>query len=97
MVFIVVGMGGGIGIGVVLVVVEVVKDLGILIVVVVIKFFNFEGKKCMVFVEQGIIELFKYVDFLIIILNDKLLKVLGCGIFLLDVFGVVNDVLKGVV
>lgn len=51
MVFIAVGMGGGIGIGAVLVVVEVVKDLGILIVVVVIKFFNFEGKKCMVFVE----------------------------------------------
>lgn len=51
MVFIVAGMGGGIGIGVVLVVVEVVKDLGILIVVVVIKFFNFEGKKRMVFAE----------------------------------------------
>lgn len=51
MVFIVVGMGGGIGIGVVLVIVEVVKELGILMVVVVIKFFSFEGKKCLVFVE----------------------------------------------
>lgn len=97
MVFIVAGMGGGTGTGAVSVVVEVVKDLGILTVAVVIKFFNFEGKKCMVFVEQGIIELFKYVDFLITILNDKLLKVLGCGIFLLDVFGAVNDVLKGAV
>lgn len=41
--------------------------------------------------------MFKYVDFLIIISNDKLLKVLGRGIFLLDAFGVANDVLKGVV
>lgn len=97
MVFIAVGMGGGTGTGVVPVVAEVAKDLGILTVAVVTKPFNFEGKKCMVFVEQGITELSKHVDSLITILNDKLLKVLGCGISLLDVFGAVNDVLKGAV
>lgn len=47
MVFIIVGMGGGIGIGGVFIVVEIVKEMGIFIVVVVIKFFFFEGCKCM--------------------------------------------------
>lgn len=46
MVFVIVGMGGGIGIGVVLVVVEIVKEMGILIVGVVMILFNFEGKCC---------------------------------------------------
>lgn len=51
MVFIIVGMGGGIGIGVVLEVVKIVCEMGILMVVVVIKLFLFEGKKCIMFVE----------------------------------------------
>lgn len=76
---------------------EVAKDLGILTVAVVTKPFNFEGKKRMAFAEQGIAELSKHVDSLITIPNDKLLKVLGRGISLLDAFGAANDVLKGAV
>ena len=79
------------------VVAEVAKDLGILTVAVVTKPFNFEGKKRMAFAEQGITELSKHVDSLITIPNDKLLKVLGRGISLLDAFGAANDVLKGAV
>ncbi len=51
----------------------------------------------MAFAEQGITELSKHVDSLITIPNDKLLKVLGRGISLLDAFGAANDVLKGAV
>ena len=97
MVFIAAGMGGGTGTGAAPVVAEVAKDLGILTVAVVTKPFNFEGKKRMAFAEQGIAELSKHVDSLITIPNDKLLKVLGRGISLLDAFGAANDVLKGAV
>ena len=97
MVFIAAGMGGGTGTGAAPVVAEVAKDLGILTVAVVTKPFNFEGKKRMAFTEQGITELSKHVDSLITIPNDKLLKVLGRGISLLDAFGAANDVLKGAV
>ncbi|MFV6790555.1 cell division protein FtsZ [Klebsiella pneumoniae] len=97
MVFIAAGMGGGTGTGAAPVVAEVAKDMGILTVAVVTKPFNFEGKKRMAFAEQGITELSKHVDSLITIPNDKLLKVLGRGISLLDAFGAANDVLKGAV
>lgn len=97
MVFIAAGMGGGTGTGAAPVVAEVAKDLGILTVAVVTKPFNFEGKKRMAFAEQGITELSKHVDSLITIPNDKLLKVPGRGISLLDAFGAANDVLKGAV
>ncbi len=97
MVFIAAGMGGGTGTGAAPVVAEVAKDLGILTVAVVTKPFNFEGKKRMAFAEQGIAELSRHVDSLITIPNDKLLKVLGRGISLLDAIGAANDVLKGAV
>ncbi|CUR53655.1 Cell division protein FtsZ [Serratia symbiotica] len=97
MVFIAAGMGGGTGTGAAPVVASVAKDLGILTVAVVTKPFSFEGKKRMVFAEQGIAELSKYVDSLITIPNDKLLKVLGRGISLLDAFSAANNVLRGAV
>ncbi|BAC24348.1 ftsZ [Wigglesworthia glossinidia endosymbiont of Glossina brevipalpis] len=97
MVFIASGMGGGTGTGAAPVIAEIAKDLGILTVAVVTKPFNFEGKKRLIFAEQGIDELSKHVDSLIIIPNDKLLKVLGKGISLLDAFSAANDVLKNAV
>ncbi|QCI26714.1 cell division protein FtsZ [Buchnera aphidicola (Thelaxes californica)] len=97
MIFIAAGMGGGTGTGAAPVVAEVAKSLDILTVAVVTKPFNFEGKKRMDFAEQGIIELSKHVDSLIIIPNDKLLKVLSRGISLLNAFGAANDVLRGAV
>ncbi|QCI17614.1 cell division protein FtsZ [Buchnera aphidicola (Acyrthosiphon lactucae)] len=97
MVFIAAGMGGGTGTGAAPVVAEIAKELGILTVAVVTKPFNFEGKKRTIVAEQGIIELSKYVDSLITIPNDKLLKVLSRGISLLDAFSAANNVLKGAV
>lgn len=63
---------------------EVAKELGILTVAVVTKPFSFEGKKRLAFAEQGIDELSKHVDSLITIPNEKLLKVLGRGVTLLE-------------
>lgn len=97
MVFIAAGMGGGTGTGAAPVVAEVAKELGILTVAVVTKPFAFEGKKRMNYAQQGINELAKHVDSLITIPNDKLLKVLGRGISLLDAFRAANDVLLGAV
>ena len=97
MIFIAAGMGGGTGTGAAPVVAEIAKELGILSVAVVTKPFTFEGKKRMLFAEQGIAELSNKVDSLITIPNDKLLKVLGRGISLLDAFSTANDVLKGAV
>lgn len=97
MIFIASGMGGGTGTGAAPVIAEISKKLGILTVAIVTKPFHFEGKKRMMFAEQGISELSKYVDSLIIIPNDKLLKVLTKGISLLDAFDAANNVLKGAV
>lgn len=97
MVFIAAGMGGGTGTGAAPVVAEIAKDLGILTVAVVTKPFGFEGKKRMAFAEQGIDELANHVDSLITIPNDKLLKVLGRGVSLLDAFSAANSVLNGAV
>ena len=97
MVFIAAGMGGGTGTGAAPVVAEIAKELGILTVAVVTKPFAFEGKKRMTYAQQGINELAKHVDSLITIPNDKLLKVLGRGISLLDAFRAANDVLLGAV
>jgi len=97
MVFVACGMGGGTGTGAAPVVAEVAKELGVLTVGVVTKPFNFEGKKRMLFAEQGIEELSKHVDSLITIPNEKLLKVLGRGISLLDAFAEANDVLRNAV
>jgi cell division protein FtsZ len=72
MVFIAAGMGGGTGTGAAPVVAEVAKAQGALTVAVVSKPFSYEGGKCMDIAEQGLEELSKHVDSLIIILNEKL-------------------------
>lgn len=97
MIFIAAGMGGGTGTGAAPVVAEIAKELGILTVAVVTKPFSFEGKKRMAFAEQGIAELAQHVDSLITIPNDKLLKVLGRGVTLLNAFSAANGVLMGAV
>ncbi|WP_343189223.1 cell division protein FtsZ [Buchnera aphidicola (Chaitoregma tattakana)] len=97
MIFIAAGMGGGTGTGAAPIIAEISKNMGILTVAVVTKPFSFEGKKKMLYAEQGIMELSKNVDSLITIPNDKLLKVLTRGISLLDAFRAANNVLNGAV
>ncbi|WP_338849910.1 cell division protein FtsZ [Massilia sp. W12] len=72
MVFIAAGMGGGTGTGAAPIVAEVAKQMGALTVAVVSKPFSYEGRKCMDVAENGLEELTKHVDSLIVILNEKL-------------------------
>lgn len=97
MIFIAAGMGGGTGTGAAPVVAEIAKELGILTVAVVTKPFSFEGKRRMTYAQAGIDGLNEQVDSLITIPNDKLLKVLGKGVSLLDAFKAANNVLLGAV
>ncbi|MCL6264111.1 cell division protein FtsZ [Craterilacuibacter sp. RT1T] len=96
MVFITAGMGGGTGTGAAPVVAEVAKDLGILTVGVVTRPFEHEGKRTKV-AQQGIEDLKKHVDSLIVIPNEKLMEVLGEDITMREAFRAADDVLKGAV
>ena len=97
MVFITAGMGGGTGTGAAPVIAQAAKELGILTVAVVTKPFHFEAKRRMAIAEQGIEELSKNVDSLIIIPNSKLPEVMGADALLLNAFKAANDVLQGAV
>ncbi|HLF98311.1 MAG TPA: cell division protein FtsZ [Methylococcaceae bacterium] len=97
MVFITAGMGGGTGTGAAPVIAEIAKEAGILTVAVVTKPFPFEGRKRREIAEKGIEELGEFVDSLITIPNDKLLRVLGKDASLLSAFAAANDVLQGAV
>ena len=96
MLFITAGMGGGTGTGAAPIVAEVAKEMGILTVAVVTKPFAFEGKRGKV-ATDGLEELSKHVDSLIIIPNDKLMEVLGDDVTFIDAFKAANDVLHNAV
>ncbi|MDR2508124.1 MAG: cell division protein FtsZ [Candidatus Accumulibacter sp.] len=96
MVFITAGMGGGTGTGAAPIIAEVARDMGILTVAVVTKPFAFEGKRMKV-AETGIAELQKNVDSLIVILNDKLMEVLGDDVSMDDAFRAADSVLRNAV
>jgi cell division protein FtsZ len=96
MVFITAGMGGGTGTGAAPIVAEVARELGILTVGVVTKPFAFEGKR-MKIAETGIDELSKHVDSLIVILNERLMEVMGDDVSMQDAFQAADNVLRNAV
>ena len=97
MLFITAGMGGGTGTGAAPVIARVAKEMGILTVGVVTKPFDWEGGKRMTNAEAGLAELEANVDSLIVILNEKLLEVLGDEVTQDEAFAHANDVLKNAV
>jgi cell division protein FtsZ len=97
MVFITAGMGGGTGTGAAPVIARIAKDMGILTVGVVTKPFEFEGKRRTQQADAGLVELESNVDSLIVVLNEKLLEVLGDDVTQEDAFAEANDVLKNAV
>ncbi|MGV8803591.1 MAG: cell division protein FtsZ [Polaromonas sp.] len=97
MLFITAGMGGGTGTGAAPVIARVAKEMGILTVGVVTKPFDFEGGRRMTNAEQGLAELEANVDSLIVVLNEKLLEVLGDDVTQDEAFAHANDVLKNAV
>ncbi len=97
MLFITAGMGGGTGTGAAPVIARVAKDMGILTVGVVTKPFEFEGRKRGKQAEDGVSELEANVDSLIVVLNEKLLEVMGDDVTQEQAFAHANDVLKNAV
>jgi cell division protein FtsZ len=97
MLFITAGMGGGTGTGAAPVIARVAKEMGILTVGVVTRPFEFEGIRRAKAADAGISELEANVDSLIVILNDKLLDVLGDDVTQDQAFAHANDVLKNAV
>ncbi len=99
MLFITAGMGGGTGTGAAPVIASIARDKGILTVGVVTKPFAFEGAIRVKNAEEGIENLKKYCDTLIVIPNDNLLKVLGPKATMLEAFkhadSVLRDAVKG--
>jgi cell division protein FtsZ len=94
LVFITAGLGGGTGTGAAPIVAQLAKEMGILTIAVVTKPFNFEGRKRMENAEKGLEALKKYVDTLVVIPNDKLLKLVPKGTPIVEAFRYADDVLR---
>jgi cell division protein FtsZ len=75
LVFIAAGMGGGTGTGAAPLVGEIAREMGALTVAIVTRPFSFEGKKRQKQAEQGLAELRRTVDTMIVVPNDRILAV----------------------
>jgi cell division protein FtsZ len=94
MVFITAGMGGGTGTGAAPIVAEAAREQGILAAAVVTRPFLFEGNKRARNAEQGIKELSKQVDAIIIVHNNRLLDITEKHTPWLQALNLANDVLR---
>lgn len=93
MLFVTAGMGGGTGTGAAPVIAEIAKEKGILTVGVVTAPFATEGGFRRQYADEGIVELKKYVDTLLVIDNEKLIEVYGDLTFT-AAFAKANEVLN---
>ncbi|HXD23547.1 MAG TPA: cell division protein FtsZ [Gemmatimonadaceae bacterium] len=93
LVFVTCGMGGGTGTGAAPVVCELAREAGALTVGIVTKPFLFEGRKRMRQADEGIAEMAKHVDTMIVVPNERLLAVVGKGIPFQDALKKADEVL----
>jgi cell division protein FtsZ len=93
MVFITAGMGGGTGTGAAPIIAKTAREKGILTVGVVTKPFSFEGQRRMKLADEGIAELQKYVDTMIIIPNQNLFRIATAQTTFAEAFSMADDVL----
>lgn len=93
MVFITAGLGGGTGTGGAPIIASIAKEVGALTVAVVTKPFLFEGKKRQQRAEEGLKELRKNVDTLIVIPNQRLLTIADRNMSLQETFRKADEVL----
>src|SRR5690554_2714214 len=94
MVFITAGLGGGTGTGACPIIAKIAKELGALTVGIITKPFSFEGKKRMAYANEGLEELRKHVDTLIVIPNDRLLQIVEKNTPMLEAFREADNVLR---
>lgn len=92
--FITAGMGGGTGTGAAPVIAKLAKSYNVLTIAVVTTPFAFEGKVRMKNADNGIAELAKHVDTIIVVPNNRLMSILPKGTPLIKAFKVADDVLK---
>ena len=92
--FLTAGMGGGTGTGALPVIAEMAKEMGILTIGIVTKPFKFEGKMREKKTMAGIEKLKQNVDALIVIENDKLLKINSDNVTIVDAFKQADNTLK---
>ena len=93
MAFITAGMGGGTGTGAAPVIARVSKELGILTVGIVTIPFRFEGEKKIDQALDGVEEMSKHVDALLVINNERLREIYP-ELSILDAFGKADDTLS---
>lgn len=93
MAFITAGMGGGTGTGAAPVIARVSKDMGILTVGIVTIPFRFEGNKKIDQALDGVEEMAKHVDALLVINNERLREIYG-DMPVLEAFGKADDTLS---
>jgi cell division protein FtsZ len=93
MVFVTAGMGGGTGTGAAPVVAEIARAQGALVVGIVTRPFDWEGKRRKDQAELGIKELKEFVDTLIVVPNQKLLSIIDKRTGFKEAFQKVDDVL----
>ncbi len=94
MLFVTAGMGGGTGTGGAPIVARLAKECDILTVGVVTKPFQYEGRRRLGHAEEGLRELRRHVDSLLVIPNQKLLGFVEQSTSLLDAFKVADDILR---
>ncbi|SMC09812.1 cell division protein FtsZ [Nitratiruptor tergarcus] len=93
-VFISAGMGGGTGTGAAPVIAQAAQEIGALTISVVTKPFKFEGRRRARLAEEGIHELKKESDSIVVIPNEKLLSIVDKKLGIRDSFKIVDDVLS---
>lgn len=93
MAFITAGMGGGTGTGAAPVIARVSKELGILTVGIVTIPFRFEGERKIDQALDGVEEMSKHVDALLVINNERLREIYT-ELSILDAFGKADDTLS---
>ena len=93
LVFVAAGMGGGTGTGAAPIVGEIAREMGALTVGVVSKPFSFEGKTRQKQAEQGIAELRRSVDTMIVVPNNRLMAVVPQGTSFKDALKKADEVL----
>jgi len=94
LVFVTAGEGGGTGTGAAPVIAQIAREGGALTVAVVTKPFAFEGAQRMRQSEEGIGELRKHVDSVIVIPNERLLEVVERRTSIIEAFKMADDVLR---
>jgi cell division protein FtsZ len=94
MVFITAGLGGGTGTGAAPVIADIAKKNGALTIAVVTRPFSFEGRQRDRTAAEGVERLKNAVDTLIVIQNDRLLKIVDKRASLQDAFKMADDVLR---